>query len=145
MKKFAKLMALCLVMVMAVSTFAMSASAAGVLEIGVTGGESAFEDAWELSVDVSSNGKKIGVMVYGFNTAWIDEDYVWTKSVTGTSKAGVYRSGMDSSINWGTEKNAGTFSKSEVTHKTNTVYNYAYFSAAGDSITVSVPYASNVK
>lgn len=145
MKKFTKLMTACLASILIVATFVMPASAAGILEVGVIGGESAFDDSWELSVDVSYNGTDIGVMVYGFDTAWVNEDYVWTKSYVGTSKAGLYRYGKDSSINWGSEKGAKIFSKSEAQHKTNTVYNYAYFSAAGESITVSLPYASNVK
>lgn len=146
MKQFTKLMAVCLVTGLIVCSLAIPVSAAGVVSISVTGeSETAFEDPWEFSVNVSSNGTAIGVIVYGYDTAWINEDYVWTKSFTGDSQAGVYRPGKDSSTNWGPKKGENTYSKIEVHHNSNTVVNYAFFSAAGESVTLSLPYASNVK
>ncbi len=140
MKKLAVLM---LSLIMCFSVMATSASAAGIVaaeRIGAT-----FDKAWEISVEFASGGEDLGVMVYGYNTAWINEDYTWTKAFVGSSQAGVYRDGKDSEVNWGTAKSSGTYSKIEVTHKKDTVYYYAYFSNAGADTTITAEYPSTVK
>ncbi len=138
-----KLMVLILSVIMCFSIMATSASAAGIITAEREG--ATFDKAWEISVEFASGGADLGVMVYGFNTAWIDEDYTWTKAFVGTSIAGVRRVDTDSSTNWGDNESSGTYSKIEVRHKEDTVYYYAFFSDAGTDTTITAEYPSTVK
>ena len=80
MKRFTKYFALVLTVAMCLAMLATPASAVAVVAREKTGAATTFDNSWEFSVDVTCLGIDVGVLIYGFNTAWIDEDYVWTKA-----------------------------------------------------------------
>lgn len=153
MKKFTKLFAFVLTIAMCICMFATTANAAidntGTISISAIAIEAGFQNSWELSIDVycvALDLIEIGVIVFGYDTTLINEDYTWTKAYVGSSEAGVFRDGYDTQYSWGPTKSADRFSKIEVTHKTDKVYYLAKFSTIGQATPyVSDPYDSNIK
>lgn len=143
MKNLRNYMALVLAVIMCFGLMATTASAASYVTVELN--DPSFDDAWEISIEYTANGRYLGVLVFGYDTWWIKEDYAWTKSAVGSSQAGVYRPGRDDSINWGSEKAADKYSKSEVTHKQEDVVYCAYFSDGDSSIEILSMYSSSVK
>lgn len=145
MKRFTKYFALVLTVAMCLAMLATPASAVAVVAREKTGAATTFDNSWEFSVDVTCLGIDVGVLIYGFNTAWIDEDYVWTKAFVGTSQAAICRVGKDSAEIYGSEARADAYSKIEVSHKTNTVQYFSAFSAINTDNFETFEYPSSVK
>ena len=83
-----------------------------------------FTDDWQDEEQYFDEyGTVIGVLVYGFDTDWLDEDYSHTRGYSHySSQAGVKR-GNDA-IQWGDEAISGYLSSKNVYHKTDTVNYY---------------------
>lgn len=94
-----------------------------------------FKNAWEKTVTYKlDNAKKtnIGSMTYGFDTDWINEDYVWTMSMEGYSLAELQRIGVDDELQYGSKKGMKKYSKIEVKHKnTHVKYQIKFYATYG--------------
>lgn len=82
-----------------------------------------FDDDWEYSITYKVGSTQVGLMAYGYDTDWFNEDYSWTKGYESDSKAGVKRSG-DSVVNWNSYASRNVWSKEEVNHNTSDVKYY---------------------
>ena len=138
MNKLSKKISVLAAAVLTVSALSVSASA--VSSKTTNNGSHGFSvGEWEYSRNVNNgNGKKIGVICYGYDQAWINEDYCWAKSMSGEAKckAGVYRSGYDGNYVMAGYKSSGSWSKEEVTHKKNTVYYKIQFEASYSNLSL---------
>lgn len=146
MKKSVKILSMILVVVLMTSIFVMPASAAGYTNSTSETSSSSFTSEWEKTRTYKVGSTVIGYMIFGYDTDWVYEDYVWTKATECYSTAMVYRSGYDS--NWeyctGTEQAKNTYSKIEVTHQTYYVYYKMKLSASYSGVTYTTA-ASSVK
>lgn len=110
---------------LALSIVSINANAA--TNYGYNTNGNVFNNEWEMSVTIYNSLKeKIGVLCFGYDTDWINEDYAWAKGAD-KCKAGVYRHNYDNSTNWGWAKSGWSWSKEEVTHKKNNVSYYIEF------------------
>lgn len=71
-------------------------------------GSHKFTSSWS----ETKNPNSTSIVKYGFNTAWIDEDYTWTTSTT--KKTWAYVHNNNGSYN--TSASAGKWAKTEVRH-----------------------------
>lgn len=148
MKRTLKFLSMLLVVVMATANSVMPVKAAstGYYDSTNVSGASKFTSEWEMTRTYKIGSTTIGYMIYGYDTDWINEDYVWTKATECYSKAMVYRNGYDS--NWdyceGSEKGKNSYSKIEVTHRTYYVYYKMYLSASYSGVSYTTA-SSSVK
>lgn len=85
---------------------------------------SQFKAKWENTVYYYSDTamkKEVGKMVYGYNTAFINEDYCWTRSYKTEHQAGVCN---EKGCYYGSKRNTTKWSKKEIRHKGTEVYYY---------------------
>ena len=78
-----------------------------------------FTTAWERTVNVyygATSGALVGTMIYGYNTAYINEDYVWTQSLSYKARPIVTNSKGTFYGSW-KKGSASGYSKIEVQHK----------------------------
>lgn len=108
-------------------------------------GDDKFSQEWEYALHYSYNGVQAWTMYYGFDTDWTDEDYTWTIANNGESTAYVFRNGYDTECCEGPTKEAGKYSKIEVTHRTTDVDFSCLFSSLPTSGLVITIEPSNVK
>lgn len=97
-------------------------------------GFSYFNKPWEKTVTywLRSNKKVIGTMTYGYETDWIKEDYVWTKSNEGYTLAEIQRKYYDEELQYGSVAGMNKYSKVEVAHKVSGVkYQIKFFATYG--------------
>jgi len=142
MKK--RLLAILLSIVLVFTTFAVFSASAATTDTKTVNGASNFNKAWEKTATYKSNSIYIGVMVYGYNTVLIKEDYVWTKAAECYSTPKIFRDGYDTSYQSGSQKGQNTYAKYEITHKTYYVSYRIVFSATYNNVTSTVA-ASTVK
>lgn len=128
MKKIVKVLSLLVSICIVLSMFCFSVFASNGGEMTVTGDDK-FTGEWEYSLTFTYRGMANWTMYYGYDTDWIHEDYTWTISSTGTSQSFVFREGYDSEPCDGPVKNAGKYSKIEVTHRKSTVKYSCSFSS----------------
>lgn len=96
MKHFKRIFALLLVATLLISALSISASAAYYDTDTTSGnGPSCFKKAWEKTRTYKTGNTTIGQMVYGYNTDYVDEDYVWTKANECYSRSYLFRDGYD--------------------------------------------------
>ena len=83
-----------------------------------------FDDEWEQTAHYSqkSSGRSIGKMVYGYDTDWINEDYVWTWGYESETTALLKRDGYDETYQSGSKAASTSYSKCERNHKSYRVY-----------------------
>ncbi len=103
-----------------------------------------FGGKWEYSVTYKVGKKEVGMMAYGYDTDWINEDYSWTRGYECDTKAGVKRSG-DSSVNWSSYASTNKWSKEEVTHNSSSVTYYIRLRPTYTNLTVTSPLRSSYK
>lgn len=142
MKKNGRRLSMALAVVMAGSIAAFPASAAGYTNYTSIRNSSGFGSAWEKTRTYKKGSTTIGYMVYGYNTDWIKEDYVWTKATECYSTAMVYRDGYDTKYCEGPEKGKNIYSKIEVTHRTYYVNYKVEFSASYSGVTYTTSSSS---
>ncbi len=84
-------------------------------------GSSHFNSSWSTKHQFeTSTGVPIGVIQYGFNTWWTDEDELVAKPLNNyEGQAGIKRG--SSSIVWGTYVTTGYLSEVEIPHTSDTV------------------------
>lgn len=129
---------------MLLSAAVVPVSAAGYSDTASVRKSDGFSTAWEKTKTYMVGSDIIGYMIYGYNTDWINEDYVWTMGKECCSTASVFRDGYDSTDCSGFEAAKDSYSKIEVTHKTYYVYYKVKFSASYSKVT-SFTMTSNVK
>lgn len=146
MKNTVKLLSMMLVIALMISIAVVPASAAGYTDSTSVSGSSGFTSEWEKTRTYKSGSTIIGYMIYGYDTDWIYEDYVWTKATECYSTAMVYRDGYDTGWDYctGPEADKNTYSKIEVTHRTYYVYYKMELSASYSGVTYTTA-ASSVK
>ncbi|MBQ9543156.1 MAG: hypothetical protein IJJ76_00510 [Ruminococcus sp.] len=87
---------------------AVSASiSAGATTVRATSSGHSFDKAWEAYASGANYS-----MVYGFNTAWINEDYTWTRHNT-TSHTAIVKNGKGQ---YSANASKKSWAKIEVTH-----------------------------
>ncbi len=126
MKHFKHIFALLLVVALLVSALSISASADYSNTDSTTGhGSSRFNNAWEKTRTYKVGNTTIGKMIYGYDTDWIKEDYVWTIATECYSRAFLFRDGIDTSYASDDRKyvGKGEYSKTEWMHR---VYHVNY-------------------
>lgn len=141
MKKLSKLLIMCLAVLMLVGTFATSASAAWTNTRSMSG-SSRFKSDWEKTTTYKVGTTTIGKMIYGYDTAWINEDYVWTKGYECETTAKVKRMYYDNSYISDSKAAKNKYSKIEVTHKTYYVLYQIKFEATYGNVTYSTATSS---
>lgn len=104
-----------------------------------------FNKDWEYSVTYKVGKKEVGMMVYGFETDWINEDYSWTKGYECDTKAGVQRSIDGKKINWSGYASCDKWSKEEVTHKGYKTVYYIRLRPTYSNLIVTSPLKSSYK
>lgn len=140
MKHFKSIFALLLVVVLLVSALSISASAAYYNTDTNNGhGSSKFDKAWEKTRIYRVNSSVIGKMIYGYDTDWIKEDYVWTIATECYSRSYLFRDGYDTSYVSDSRSDVGRneYSKTERVHKTYYVNYRIKFSATYSNVTIS--------
>lgn len=106
---------------------------------------SKFNNDWEEKIVYYNNGTTIGRMIYGYDTAWVKEDYTWTMAYQCYSTAKVKRQYVDSSAHNGTQVGKNQYSTIEVEHQSYRVTYGISFSADYANVTQDAPVASNIK
>lgn len=144
MKHTTKFLAIFLLIALMTSLIVMPASAAtsGYTNTVSVRSSSSFTSEWEKTRTYKVGSTEIGHMIYGYDTDWINEDYVWTKATECYSTAKVYRDGYDTSYCTGSQKAKGTYSKIEVTHKTYYVKYQIELSATYSNVTYTTATSS---
>lgn len=145
MKHFKHIFALLLVVALLASTLSISASAAYYNTDTTTGqGSSRFDKAWEKTRTYKVGNTTVGKMIYGYDTDWIKEDYVWTKATECYSRSYLFRDGYDtgyaSDDNSDVEK--GEYSKTEWRHVTYHVNYRIKLSASYSNVTYTTSLSS---
>lgn len=102
---------------------AIPASAANYTNSTTVSSSSRFKSEWEKTRTYKVGSTVIAYMVYGYDTDYINEDYVWTKATGCYSTAMVKRNYYDTGYQAGTQKGKNVYSKIEVKHVT---YNVSY-------------------
>ena len=133
-----------LFMAIMASVFTLPASAATVKTKHVSN-SSGFDNEWENTTTYKQNNVKIGIMIYGFDKDWINEDYVWTKGDECNTTAAIKRDGYDTVYKSGSSAGIGKYSKIEINHKTYNVYYKITFSATYVGTITESTVASHVK
>jgi|GEM_PF-2284716 len=120
-------------------SFSLPVQASGYYDYVNVKGQYRFKTEWEYTVTYKVDSTTIAYMTYGYDVDWIDEDYVWTKSLECYSSAWVYRDGYDTGYQYigSEEKEKNVYSKIEVTHKTYNVYYKIKLSATYQNVTHS--------
>ena len=122
MKRITRLMAMLATLMLMATVTIVPAAAAGYTDYAYVGTSSSFNSEWEKTRTYNVGSTTVAYMVFGYDTDWIKEDYVWTKATECYSTAMVKRGGHDTSYCEGTEQGQNVYSKIEVTHKTYYVY-----------------------
>lgn len=107
-------------------------------------GSSLFDSEWEKTTTYYSGSVKIGIMIWGFDTDAIDEDYAWTMGYECDTTASIRRLYYDDSYIYGPEASKDNYSKLEITHETYDVNYRITFSATYADVTDRTE-ESNVK
>lgn len=81
---------------------------------------------WERTLTCLNGDDEIGIMVYGFDMDWINEDYTWTIGYDCRTKACV-KKGSDESGAWAGYEDPYDWSKQEVHHTDSKVMHYIKF------------------
>ena len=144
MKKMVKMLSVVMVIVIMATIMVLPASAAGYSNNASVRSSSTFNSEWEKTRTYKVGSDTIGTMIYGYDTDWINEDYVWTKATECHSTAMVYRDGYDADWSYcaGPEKGRNTYSKIEVTHRTYYVYYKMKFSASYSNVSYTTATSS---
>ena len=139
MKIIKKIISTAMASILLLLSFSLPVQASGYYDYTNVKGQYRFKTEWEYTVTYKVDSTTIAYMTYGYDVDWIDEDYVWTKSLECYSSAWVYRDGYDTGYRYigGTEKGKGVYSKIEVTHKTYNVYYKIKLSATYQNVTHS--------
>lgn len=122
----------------------ISTMGAGATDKNTTSKGQNFTKRWEYSITYKSANKQVGMMAYGYDTDWFDEDYSWTKGYESDSKAGVKRGG-DSAVNWNSYASMNNWSKEEVNHNTSDVKYYIRLRPTYTGLTQTDPVRSSYK
>lgn len=120
------------------------AFAVGYSNDAYVGTASRFSSEWEHTRTYKVGSTIIAYMIYGFDTDWVKEDYVWTKSKECYSTAKVRRKGYELKYCEGPEKGRNEYSKIEVAHKTYYVFYRIELSATYSGVVCTVA-SSSVK
>lgn len=143
-----KLIALILSIVSIASVFAINTIPAYATTVGekYIGVSTMFKDEWEQTANYKqkSTGKAIGKMIYGYDTDWVNEDYVWTWGYESETTALLKRSGYDESNQSGSKAASRSYSKCERKHQTYQVYYMIRFQVTYGETTNTVT-SSSVK
>jgi hypothetical protein len=108
---------ICLLALVMIATIVLPLSAsAGDLSTTYSG---QFTTAWECTI-TSGNAS----LTYGYNTAWINEDYAWANHSNAEHFASLSNG---TGVHNGFTQAAGVVSKSEVTHNGSTVEYHCYW------------------
>ena len=86
-------------------------------------GKTSFSNDWEKrSILYLNDGTVVGLLKYGFDTVWIDEDYAYGKSYEAYATSSIYRAGYDKDyVSDDGRRGIGVFSETERAHKTDDV------------------------
>ena len=122
----------------------ISTMGAGATDKNTTSKGQSFTTNWEYSITYKSANKQVGMMAYGYDTDWFNEDYSWTKGYESDSKAGVKRGG-DSAVNWNSYASRNVWSKEEVNHNTSDVKYYIRLRPTYTNLTQTSPVVSHYK
>lgn len=147
MKHFKRFFALLLVATLLISALSISASAA-YYDADTTSGQGSyrFNNAWEKTRTYKTGNTTIGQMIYGYDTDWINEDYVWTKANECYSRSYLFRDGYDTG--YGSDDSSdvgkGKYSKTEWKHRTYYVNYRIKLSATYSNVTYTTK-SSSVK
>ena len=120
MKVVPRIAALCLTGVLTVSSFIFPASAATNTAVRNSSGKS-FNREWEMTVTYyfKPSMKELGYMTYGYDTDWINEDYVWVKATECAAQGYIWRGSYDTYwMSDGKSSGAGKYSETEIRHRT---------------------------
>lgn len=138
MKHFKSIFAFLLVASLMMAALSVSASAAYIDTDTYSGhGFSHFNNPWEKTRTYKIGNTTIGKMIYGYDTDWIKEDYVWTIVTECYTRSYVFRDGYDSSYVSDDSNYVGKneYSKTERAHKTYYVNYRIKFSATYSNVT----------
>ena len=94
-----------------------------------------FKSAWERTAiyTLSDSGAEIGLLVFGLDTDFLDEDYAWSYGSQCDTRAGVRRMNYDEGYNRSSWKTRGNWSKVEVWHRVSYVrYNIEWQADYGE-------------
>ena len=139
MKIIKKIISTAMASILLLLSFSLPVQASGYYDYTDVSGQNRFKNEWELTRTYKVGTTVIAYMTYGLDTNFIDEDYVWTKSLECNSSAWVYRDGYDTGYHYigGTEKGKGVYSKIEVAHITYHVYYKIKLTATYSNVTYS--------
>lgn len=96
---------------------------------------SSFTSEWEKTTTYKVENIEVGIMIWGYDTTLINEDYTWTKGYEGATQAGVIRQNYDTAYNLASTAKVNKYSKIEVKHQTYTVQYRIKFTATYTDIT----------
>lgn len=122
MKKFVRIGSIIVAAVLMFVVTVTPAFAAGFSSETYVGSPSRFSSEWEKTLTYMVGSTTIAYMIYGFDTDWVKEDYVWTKAKECYSTAKVKRKGHETEYCVGPEKGKNEYSQIEVKHETYFVY-----------------------
>lgn len=147
LKKFTS--ALCLTLCMVLAIGGTSASAATWRKVTVNS-SSAYNNEWEKTITYKAtndagNKFEIGIMVYGYDKGFINEDYVWTKAYECSSMAELQRISVDANLKYDEETSRNKWSKLEVKHKNFHIMYQIKFWSTYNGVTGDTPVDSNEK
>ena len=135
------LVGMCLSVVLMCSTGSTEFKAENLFTTSVNK-SSAFKTDWEKTTTYKIDEKTIGLMVYGFDTAYVDEDYTWTMAKECYSIAKIKRNTIDSKAKNGPEKGKNIYSKVEVKHLNNSIVYGIKFSVDYSGVTSKTGYSA---
>ena len=144
MKRTTRFLSMVTALALVFAVTAIPADAADYTNYAYVKGSSKFSSEWEKTRTYKVGSTTVAYMIYGYDTDWINEDYVWTKSTESYSTAMVKRDGYDTSYCKGSQKGKNVYSKIEVTHKTYYVYYKVKLSATYSGISYTTA-SSTVK
>ena len=118
MKKLTRLLAICCIFAMMFCITPLSAHAASNMNPQSADGSSKFNSEWEKTTTYKIGSQEIGIMIWGYDTDYIKEDYVWSVGYECSSQPAVFRDGYDTSYVTGTWGQTYLYGKIEVKHQT---------------------------
>ena len=122
----------------------ISTMGAGATDMYKTRGDQGFTKNWERCVTYKVGSTQVGMMAYGFDTDFFDEDYSWTMGYQCDTKAGVKRGNASTSWN-SSYSGTNEWSKEEVNHNTSDVKYYIRLRPTYTNLTQTSPVVSHYK
>ena len=118
MKKLLRLLAVCCIFAMMFCITPLTAHAATNMNPQSANGSSKFTSEWEKTTTYKIDGQKIGIMIWGYDEDYVNEDYVWSIGYECNSKPALFRDGHDTAYVNGTSGQPHLYGKIEVKHQT---------------------------